>query len=132
MEFSPFNKIVKICIQGMEKEDQGKMEEARKIFHHGWDEASSDFEKFLTAHYLSRHQQSSSGKLIWLEKTLDFALKVNDDSVNSALPSLYSNIAKCYEELGNIGKAKDNYDLSASHKNNPSDKGPFITEQKRI
>lgn len=125
MEFSPFNKIVKICIQGMEKEDQGKMEEARKIFHHGWDEASSDFEKFLTAHYLSRHQQSSSGKLIWLEKTLDFALKVNDDSVNSALPSLYSNIAKCYEELGNIGKAKDNYDLSASHKNNPSDKGPF-------
>ncbi|HRP90300.1 MAG TPA: hypothetical protein PKX92_09680 [Edaphocola sp.] len=74
MEFSPFNKIVKICIQGMEKEDQCKMEEAREIFYQGWEEASSDFEKFLTAHYLSRHQQTTSDKLIWLEKTLNFAI----------------------------------------------------------
>ena len=79
MEFSPFNNIVKLCIQGMEKEDQGKMEEARKIFHQGWNEASNDFEKFLTAHYIARLQQTNSDKLIWLEKTLDFALKVNND-----------------------------------------------------
>ena len=46
MEFSPFNKIVKICIQGMEKEDQGKMEEARKIFHHGWNKHQVTLKNF--------------------------------------------------------------------------------------
>lgn len=125
MEFSPFNNIVRLCMQGMEKEEQGKMEEASKIFLQGWDEASTDFEKFLTAHYIARHQLTTSDKSIWLEAALDFALKVNDNSANSALPTLYLNIAKCYEELGNIDKAKVYYNLSNFHKDNPSDIGPF-------
>ena len=45
--------------------------------------------------------------------------------MESALPSLYTKIAKCYEELGNISKANENYKLAISFKNNPSDKGPF-------
>ena len=56
---------------------------------------------------------------------MQFALKINDDAVKSALPSLYSNIAKCYEELGDRDKAKENSELAISFKNNPSDKGPF-------
>ncbi|MBS1681809.1 MAG: NAD(+)--rifampin ADP-ribosyltransferase [Bacteroidetes bacterium] len=125
MEFSPFNKIVKLCLQGMELEDKGKPEEASKLFHQGWVEATNDLEKFLTAHYISRHQNTVSDKLNWLETALGFALKVNDDAVKSAFPSLYSNIAKCYEDLNNLGKAKKNSDLAISYKLNPSDKGPF-------
>ncbi len=53
------------------------------------------------------------------------ALKVNSDAVNSALPSLYLNIAKCYEDLGDPGKAKANSDLAITYNYNPSDKGPF-------
>ena len=56
---------------------------------------------------------------------LQFALKINDDSVKSAFPSLYSNIAKCYEDLSDPDKAKKNYELAASFKDKPSDKGPF-------
>ena len=61
----------------------------------------------------------------WLETALSYVLKINDNSAQSALPTLYLHIAKCYEELGDAEKAKDNYELSESHKNNPSDKGPF-------
>jgi tetratricopeptide (TPR) repeat protein len=125
MEFSPFNNIVKLCLQGMEMEDKGKPEEASKLFIQSWDEATNDFEKFLAAHYVARHQKSVSDKLNWLEVGLQFALKVNNDAVNSALPSLYVNIGKCHEDLGNFDKAKANFDFASSYRYNPSDKGPF-------
>lgn len=125
MEFSPFNRVVKLCLQGMEMEEKGKPEEASKLFLQSWDEATNDFEKFLAAHYIARHQETVSDKLNWLETALQFALKINDDAVKSAFPSLYLNIAKCYEDLNNADKAKENFDLATSYKYNPSDKGPF-------
>ena len=125
MEFSPFNQIVKLCLQGMEMEDKGKPEKALKIFLQGWNEATNDFEKFIATYYVARHQKTAPDKLKWLESALNFALKLNDDSVTSAFPSLYSGIAKCYEELGNPDKAKENNKLAISFKNNPTDKGPF-------
>ena len=126
MEFSPFNNVVKLCLQGMDMEDKGKPEEASKLFLQGWNEATNDFEKFLAAHYVARHQKTVSDKLNWLETTLQFALRVSNDAVNSALPSLYWNISKCYEDLSNHDKAKENSDLAISFKYNPSDKGPFF------
>lgn len=40
MEFSPSNKIVKLCLQGMEMEEKGKSEEAKQIFLKKWNEAT--------------------------------------------------------------------------------------------
>ena len=125
MEFSPFNNVVKLCIQGMEMEEKGKVGEARKLFLQSWDEATNDFEKFLAAHYIARHQKTVTDMLNWLETALQFALKTDDESVKSAFPSIYLNIAKCYEDLGDSNKAKENFDLANSYKYNPSDKGPF-------
>ena len=125
MEFSPFNNVVKLCIQGMNMEDEGKPEEASKLFLQGWNEATNDLEKFLAAYYVSRYQQTVSDKLKWLETALAHALKMNDDTVKSAFPSLYSNIAQCYEDLSDTEKAKENAELARLFKNNPSDKGPF-------
>jgi hypothetical protein len=125
MEFSPFNNVVKLCLQGMNMEEKGKPEEASKIFLQGWNEATNDFEKFLASHYLARRQSTVSNKLNWLETTLQFALKVNDSTVQSAFPSLYFNIAKCYEDLNDAVKAKEYSDLAISFKYNPSDQGPF-------
>ncbi|MFZ2262152.1 MAG: NAD(+)--rifampin ADP-ribosyltransferase, partial [Trichococcus flocculiformis] len=55
-----------------------------------------------------------------------FALKVNDEAVKSAFPSLYLNIAKCYEALSDPDKAKKYVALSHSYKGTPSDPGPFF------
>ena len=125
MEFSPFNNVVKRCLQGMCMEDEGKPEEASKLFIQSWNEATNDLEKFLAAYYVSRHQTTVSDKLKWLETALEYALKINDDTVKSAFPSLYSNIAQCYEDLSDIEKSKENFELAMLFKNNPSDKGPF-------
>jgi tetratricopeptide (TPR) repeat protein len=125
MEFSPFNHVIKRCLQGMDLEEKGKPEEAYQLFLQGWNEATNDFEKFITAHYVARHQKTVPDRLTWLEMALQFALKINDDAVRSALPSLYSNMAKCYEDLGEPDQAKEHAELALSFKNNPSDKGPF-------
>ena len=112
MEFSPSNNVVKLCLQGMAMEDQGKADEASRLFLQAWKEATDDFEKF-------------NDKIKWLETSLQFALKINDVTVKSAFPSLYSNIAKCYEELNDPDSAKENYELARSFTENPSDTGPF-------
>nr|WP_316772321.1 NAD(+)--rifampin ADP-ribosyltransferase [Pedobacter frigiditerrae] len=125
MEFSPFNNVVKLCLHGMEMEQKSKQEEALKLFLQAWDEATNDFEKFLAAHYVARCQKDISDNLKWLEIALQFALKTNDDSVKSAFPSLYFNIAKCYESLGDLDNAKKNNELGNMFKDNPSDEGPF-------
>ena len=125
MEFSPFNNVVKLCLQGMNMEEAAKPAEASKLFLQAWDKATNDFEKFLAAHYVSRHQKTIADKLNWLETTLQFALKVNDNSVKSAFPSLYSNIAKCYQDLDDPIKAKEYTDLATFSRYNISDQGPF-------
>jgi rifampin ADP-ribosylating transferase len=125
MEFNSSNPIVKLCLQGMGMEEKGKPEEAGKIFFQAFNEATDDFEKFITAHYVARHQKNVTDKLKWLEATLQYALKVNDAAVKSAFPSLYFHIAKCYEDLGDLENAKKNYELATSFKDEPSDKGPF-------
>jgi rifampin ADP-ribosylating transferase len=106
-------------------EDNGKPEDASILFLQAWSETTNDFERFIAAYYVARHQKNISDKLRWLETSLQFALKQNDDSVKSALPSLYLSIAKCYEELCDPTKAKINYELSNSYNVMPSDKGPF-------
>lgn len=125
MEFNPNNNVVQLCIQGMDKEEKGEPEAASKLFLQAWNEATNDFEKFTAAFYVARHQKSVSDKLKWLEEALQLALRVNSDSVKGALSSLYLNIAKCYEDLGDHGKAKMNNELAISLKGKVSDKGPF-------
>ena len=125
-QFDPNNKIIQLLLQGMGMEDSGKPEEASLLFLKAWSEATDDFERFIAAYYVARHQKNSSDKLKWFETSLQFALKLNDVAVKSAFPSLYVNIAKCYEELSDSDKAKENYELSNSYKLAPSDPGPFF------
>jgi rifampin ADP-ribosylating transferase len=125
MEFNPANHVIQLCIQGMELEEKGKPEEASSIFLQAWNESTNDFEKFTSAYYLARHQQTVRDKLKWLETSLQFALKINDVTVSGAFPSLYLNIAKCYEDLNDRERAKMSYELANSYSSNPSDSGPF-------
>jgi len=109
----------------LDMEAKNKPQEARQLFLDAWNQATADFEKFIAAYYVTRHQHNAADKLKWIELTLLYALKINDDSVHSALPALYLNRAKCYEELGNHQEAKINYELATSPAAAPSDKGPF-------
>ena len=125
MDFSPANNIVKLCVQSIDMDEKGRPEEAARLCLQAWTEATNDFEKFIAAHFVSRHQQTIPDKLKWLETALQLALKINNDAVNGALPGLYANIAKCYEDLHDVDNAKKNQELSASSNRNIADKGPF-------
>lgn len=125
MEFNPNNDVVKRCIQGMDMEEKNKPEDASRLFLQAWNEATNDFEKYTAAFYVARHQKNVPDKLKWLETTLQFALRVNNDSVKGAFSSLYLNIAKCYEDLNDPDNAKKNNDLAISFRDQLSDKGPF-------
>jgi len=125
MEFDPHNHIIQLCVQGIDMEEKGELEEASRLFLRAWNEATNDFEKFTAAYYVARHQKTVSDKLGWLETALNLALKINNDSVRGAFPSLYENIAKCNEALGDPGNAKKNHELAASLAGKPADKGPF-------
>ena len=109
MEFKQDNKVVQLCAKGMEMEGQKNLPEAIRFFDEAWNIASNDFEKFTAAHYVARHQQSVSEKLNWDKLALEHALKIDDAGMKETLPSLYLNIGKCYEDLGDMENAKSNY-----------------------
>lgn len=115
MQFDPNNAIVKLCAQGMEKEGEGKTQEASALFLQAWKEAQTNQEKCIAAHYVARHQKTTNEKLNWDQIALNSALSSNDPAVQGMFPSLYLNVAKGYEDLNNLEKAKEQYQLALSY-----------------
>jgi tetratricopeptide (TPR) repeat protein len=114
MQFDPNNKVFKLCAEGMGKEAEGKPGEAAQLFAQAWELATNDLEKFTSAHYVARHQKTVANKLKWDKTSLNLALKINDEQMKGTYPSLYLNIAKCYEDLNELDNAKENYELALS------------------
>ncbi len=110
MQFDPGNHIIKLCSEGMDLEGQGKPEKASSLFLQAWNESTNDFERSVSAHYVARHQQTITGKLVWDKKALDLASGLDNENIKEWLPSFYLNIAKCFEDLGEFEKAKENYE----------------------
>lgn len=108
MEFDPNNKVIKLCIEGIQLEGENQFE-AKLLYEKAWSLAETDLERFSAAHYLARQQESINEKLAWDETALKFALNIKDDSVKGVLASLYLNIGKCYEDLCDFKNAFLNY-----------------------
>jgi tetratricopeptide (TPR) repeat protein len=115
MQFDPDNPIVRLCAEGMELELRQQFAEAARLFAKAWESATNDLEKFIAAHYVARHQESVRDKLKWDETALAFALQIRDSGMQANYPSLYLNIAKCYEDLHDISNARNNYQLALSY-----------------
>lgn len=109
MLFDPQNPINQFCAQGMLLEGEAKPDEAAKLFMKAWNEATDIAEKFIAAHYVARHQDNVADKLKWNETALTLALELDNPEINGVFPSLYLNVAKCYEDLRDFDKAIENY-----------------------
>ncbi len=123
MQFDPGNPVIKLCAEGMNSEARGEIANAKQLFQQAWDISSNDFEKFTSAHYMARHQKNIADKLKWDEMALSIALKIKDESIRTYYPSLYLNIAKCYEDLTDMENAKKNYQSALSFANLLPDDG---------
>lgn len=113
MLFDPENPIVKLCAEGMQAEAEGKIETARTLFGKAWDNAANDFEAFTAAHYMARNQTDAAGALKWNLEALSRAKAIKDDDVRATFPSLYLNVGKSCEDMGDIAEAARYYLLAA-------------------
>jgi tetratricopeptide (TPR) repeat protein len=109
MDFDPNNRVIQLCVQGMQKEAEMEPSEAKMLFIRAWEEAENNLEKLIAAHYVARHQEFLEDKLKWDELALSLALQHDDQEIKEFLPSLYLNIGKCHEDLGNLELARENY-----------------------
>lgn len=112
MLFDPENPVNKLCAEGMEAEMTADIPKAKALFQQAWEMASSDFEKFTVAHYLARNPEDAKIGLHWNLESLRFALLCEDTGTKAHFASLYLNIGKSYEDLGNSAEALRYYELA--------------------
>lgn len=92
--------VVRLCVEGMQAETEGRAEVALGLFQRAWDIASDDYEACIAAHYLARHQNSPEESLRWNKECLARADRVADERVRGFYPSLYVNLGHAYRSLG--------------------------------
>ncbi|CAN5843700.1 hypothetical protein BH11BAC7_BH11BAC7_01480 [soil metagenome] len=114
MQFDPENKIVKLCADGMSAEIAGEMRKAKVLFLQAWEMASDNFENFIAAHYVARHQSDATETLRWNLEALNYALAIEGETMKGHYPSLHLNIGKSYEDLANATEALKYYRLAES------------------
>ncbi|UKY51474.1 hypothetical protein [Streptomyces inhibens] len=102
----PERPVVRLCVEGMQAEAEGRAEVARGLFQRAWDIAADDYEACIAAHYLARHQNSPEETLRWNQECLDRADRVGDERVRGFYPSLYVNMGQAYRKLGQPAPAR--------------------------
>lgn len=105
---------ITLCIRGTQAEFQGKMEEAHQLYTQAWELAGDAYDACVAAHYVARMQTDIGEKLRWNLIALEKANAVGDERVTSFYPSLYLNLGKAYELMGEADKARTYYDLAAA------------------
>ncbi|HQQ95295.1 MAG TPA: NAD(+)--rifampin ADP-ribosyltransferase [Bacteroidia bacterium] len=125
MSFSPFNPIVKRCLLGISLEEKAQPNEAAMVFSDAWKEATNSFEKFLTAYFVARHQKNVQDSLRWYEASLQYALQTEPLTLSGVFSTLYTDIARCNESLGQTELVNLHRQLAEGYRNNFSDPGPF-------
>ena len=98
----------------MEFEGRDRLDEASRAFLNAWNESTDDFERCIAAHYVARHQKNSVDALRWNQHSLDHANAVADDRVHGFYPSLYLNLGKAHEDLGNREESRRFYEMASA------------------
>lgn len=96
----PESHVVRLCVEGMQAETEGRNTRAHELFQQAWDLAADDYEACIAAHYLARHQNSPEETLRWNQECLDRADRVGDERVAGFYASLYVNMAHACRLLG--------------------------------
>lgn len=120
--FDTDNPVVKLCTQGISAEGAGDVETAKDLYRQAWGIAQNDIERLTAAHYMARNQLPQQ-QLHWNQLAIDHALKVNEGHVKALFPSLYLNLGKSHEDLGNITLAEKYYQQAESYVDQLADDG---------
>jgi tetratricopeptide (TPR) repeat protein len=106
--------VIKLCIAGTQAEFEGRIEDARSLYEQAWKAAQDDYQACIAAHYLARNQEDPKERLHWNQEALERANAIEHSRVEAFYPSLYLNMGRSYELLGNQDEAQRYYDLAAA------------------
>jgi tetratricopeptide (TPR) repeat protein len=107
------NPVVRLCTEGMEAEGQGRFDEAQRLFQLAWTSRTNDLDACIAAAYVARHQPTPRGALRWNQLALDHAGRVTEVDVRGFHASLYLNVGRCHEDLGDRAQAQSWYERAA-------------------
>lgn len=107
------NPVVNLCGKGTRAEFEGRKNDACELYLQAWNAARDEYEACIAAHYVARCQVSPIEILRWNRLALEHAEAVTDGRVKDFYPSLYLNMGRSYELLGDQNEAKKYYDLAA-------------------
>jgi hypothetical protein len=110
----PENPVVKLCAAGMQAEAAGCDDEARTLFLQAWAAAQDDYEACIAAHFVARQQPTLADTLYWNQRALAHADAVDDERMAGFYPSLYLNLGRCHELLGDAAQARACYGCAAA------------------
>ena len=111
-ELNSNNPVVQLCIQGTQAEFEGKPDNARALYWQAWNSAQDDFDACIAAHYVARFQDNPEAALRWNQEALNRANAAPPELIQDFFPSLYLNLGRSFERLGNIDEAHWYYDLA--------------------
>ncbi len=109
----PTNPVIQLCIQGALAEFEHRIDDARALYQLAWESHADDYEACIAAHYLARFQDTPEETLRWNQLALEHANAANDERVEEFYPSLYLNLGRSHEILGDKGEAQRYYALAA-------------------
>jgi len=107
------NPVVKLCIEGSRAEFEDRQDDAAVCYWQAWEAAKDDYDACVAAHYVARFQKSPEDIFRWNQEALMRADSIKNDSVKDFYPSLYLNMGRSYEMLGNRIEAERYYELAA-------------------
>jgi tetratricopeptide (TPR) repeat protein len=99
----------------MEAEGAGRPDEAKALFEQAWEIAEDEYERCIAAHYLARHQDGPQETLRWNAESLRCADCVGDVRVAGFYPSLYLNMGRAHEQLGESRQAEECFRAAEAH-----------------
>jgi hypothetical protein len=106
--------VIQLCIQGTQAEFQRRLEEAKALYAQAWEQAGTDLERCIAAHYMARFQETPEARLHWNQEALSRANAVEEAQVKDFYPSLYLNLGQSYEQLGYQPEADHYYALAGA------------------
>jgi hypothetical protein len=107
------NPFVKLCIEGTRAEFEGRQDDTCALYLQAWEAVKDDYDACIAAHYVARFQKTPEDIFCWNEEALIRANAIKNDSVIDFYPSLYLNMGRSYELLGNHTEVKRYYELAA-------------------
>ena len=107
------NPVIQLCSDGTRAEFERRLDDARLLYLQACDARTDDYDACVAAHYVARFQETPEDTLHWNQAALEHANAIRDESVKEFYPSLYVNLGRSYEALGDQVNAQKYYQLAA-------------------